>query len=101
MTIEFDDNGKFFTNYISKDPLPVIIQTKIHRIHGNIHIRPDQRLKDQLDETEKFVAVTDAFIYSVDGQVLYQTRFLALRCDEIIWVVPQKEITESLKEFDK
>ena len=45
MTIEFDDNGKFFTDIISKNPIPVTIQTVTHRIHGNIHIREDRRLK--------------------------------------------------------
>ncbi len=30
MTIEFDDNGKFFTDIISKTPMPVLIQTLSH-----------------------------------------------------------------------
>ena len=75
MTIEFDDNGKFFTNIISKTPVPVMIQTVTHRIHGKIHISQDQRLKDELDLPEKFIAVTDAVIYSPDGQVLTRPAF--------------------------
>ncbi len=71
MTIEFDDNGKFFTDIVSKIPIPVLIQTVTHRIHGNIHVTRDHRLKDELDLPEKFVAVTDAIIYSPDEQVLY------------------------------
>ena len=97
MTIEFDDNGKFFTDIISKTPIPAMIQTVTQRIHGNIHIAQDRRLKDELDLSEKFIAVTDAVIYLPDGQVLYQAGFLAVQRDQIVWVVPDSEIKDSSK----
>jgi hypothetical protein len=97
MTIEFDDNGKFFTDIISKTPISAMIQTLTHRIHGNIHIAQDRRLKDELDLPEKFIAVTDAVIYLPDGQILYQAGFLAVQRDQIVWVVPDSEMKESLK----
>ena len=97
MTIEFDDNGKFFTNIVSKNPVPAMIQTVTHRIHGNIHVSQDRRIKDELDLPEKFIAVTDAVIYSSDGQVLYQAGFLAVQRDEIVWVLPDSEINDSSK----
>jgi hypothetical protein len=97
MTIEFDDNGKFFTNIIPKTPIAALIQTVSHRIHGNIHVAQDRRIKDELDLPEKFIAVTDAIIYSSDGQVLYQANFLAVQRDEIVWVVPDSEISDSSK----
>ena len=101
MTIEFDDNGKFFTDIISKIPTPVMIQTVTHRIHGNIHVCQDRRLKDELNLPERFIAVTDAVIYLPDGQVLYQANFLALQRDEIIWVIPDSEIADPSKETSK
>jgi hypothetical protein len=101
MTIEFDDNGKFFTDIISKTPIPAMIQTVTHRIHGNIHIAQDRRLKDELDLPEKFIAVTDAVIYFPDGQVLYQTSFLAVQRDQIVWVVPDSEVKDSSKGNEK
>ena len=101
MTIEFDDNGKFFTDIISKTPIPAMIQTVTHRIHGNIHIAQDRRLKDELDLTEKFIAVTDAVIYLPDGQVLYQAGFLAVQRDQIVWVVPDSEVKDSSKGNEK
>jgi hypothetical protein len=94
MTIEYDDNGKFFTDIVSKTPVPVIIQTVTHRIHGNIHVSRDKRLKDELDLPDKFVAITDAVIYSPDDRVLYQARFLAVQRGEIIWVIPESEISD-------
>lgn len=94
MTIEYDDNGKFFTDVISKTPVAVMIQTVTHRIHGNIHVARDRRLKDELDLPEKFVAITDATIYSlINGSVLYQIGFLAIQRNEIIWIFPDSEIT--------
>lgn len=101
MTIEFDDNGKFFTDIISKSPVPVMIQTVIHRIHGNIHIGQGRRLKDELDLPDKFIAVTDASIFLPDGQVLYQANFLAVKRDEIIWVFPDSEIAGQSNGSDK
>lgn len=97
MTIEFDDKGKFFTDIVSKIPIPALIQTVTHRIHGNIHVTRDRRLKDELDSPEKFLAVTDAMIYSTDEQVLFQTRFMAVQRNEIIWVIPDSEISDPSK----
>ena len=94
MTIEFDDNGKFYTDIISKTPIPVLIQTTSHRIHGNIHITQDRRLKDELDLPEKFMAVTDAVVYSPDGQILHKAGFMAVLRDEIVWVIPDSEIKD-------
>jgi hypothetical protein len=101
MTIEFDDNGKFFTDIISKSPVPVMIQTVIHRIHGNIHIGEGRRLKDELDLPDKFVAVTDASIFLPDGQVLYLANFLAVKRDGILWVLPDSEISGRSNGNDK
>jgi hypothetical protein len=94
MTIEYDDNGKFYTDVISKTPIAVMIQTVSHRILGNIHVSRERRLKDELDLAEKFVAVTDAVIYSPDNQILYSAKFLAVQRAEIVWVMPVNEITD-------
>jgi len=94
MVTEFDEKGKFFTRVITKRPVPVMIQTTTHRIRGNVHVRPDERLKDELDQTGAFLAVTDASIYDATGQTLcLQTRFLALQVQQIVWIVPVDEIS--------
>jgi hypothetical protein len=97
MTIDFDDNGKFFTDVVTKTPVPVMIQTHIQRIHGNIHVSQGHRLKDELDLSEKFIAITDAVIYLPDGQVLYQANFLAVERDKIVWVMPDNEVADLSK----
>jgi hypothetical protein len=95
MTIEFDDKGKIFTEVVSKVSIPAVVQTTEHLIRGNVHVRRDERLKDELDRDELFLAITDASIIGTDGQTLYQTRFLAVRRAQIVWVMPAHEAEES------
>jgi hypothetical protein len=87
MTIEFDDKGKFYTDVITKVVIPATIVTIAHRITGLIHVRPEQRMKDELDKDEKFMAVTDATVYSMQGEILQKCDFLAIQRSQIIYVV--------------
>ncbi|MFZ5908683.1 MAG: hypothetical protein ACOYYU_01555 [Chloroflexota bacterium] len=88
MTIEYDDKGKYFTDVVTKVAIPALVQTTQHLIRGNVHVRRDERLKDELDRDELFLAMTDASILGGDGQVLHQVRFLAVRRAQIVWVTP-------------
>lgn len=89
MATEFDEKGKMFTGIVTKRPVYATLQTTRHLMRGNIHVRRDQRIKDELDLDDKFVAVTDASILGEDGQVLYQAPFLAINRAHIIWVMPE------------
>lgn len=93
MSIRFDEKGKFFTDVVSKDAIPVVIQTTTNRVLGNIHIRPGERLKDAINQMEVFFAVTEASILNPAGQQLYHTEFLAIHRDHIVWIFPQDEQT--------
>jgi hypothetical protein len=86
-----DEKGKIFTEVVTKIPIPVIMQTTTHRLSGNIHIRPDQRLKDELDCAEPFLAVTDVNILDADGKTVRRSDFVAVRRDQIVWVMPEDE----------
>lgn len=99
MSIEFNDRGKYFTDIISKTAIPAIIQTSTHRIEGFIHIRLDERVKDELDRHEMFLAVTGAQIFGADGSVLYQADFMTVSRGQIVWVIPQ-ENTEKTDESE-
>ena len=94
MTIEFDEKGKIYTNVVTKIPVPSVIQTTSHMIRGQVHVLHDQRLKDELDQDEPFLAVTDANILDVDGQILFHTPFLAVRRSHIIWIMPVEPAEE-------
>jgi hypothetical protein len=92
MVTQYDDKGKIFTNVISKKPVGVEIQTVKSRIHGTIHVRPSERVIDELNHTPTFVAVTDADVLNDDGTVAYSCNFLVLNSDQIVWIVPDEEL---------
>ena len=89
MSFEYDEKGKIFTDIVSKISVPATIQTTTHLIRGYLHVRRDQRIKDELDANESFLALTDASVLGADGQTLFQTPFLAVRRSHIIWVLPE------------
>jgi hypothetical protein len=91
MTIEYDDKGKIFTDIVSKAAIPATVQTTTHLMRGHIHVRRDQRIKDELDINEKFLALTDVSVLGADGQTLFQAPFLAVRRSHIVWVMPEQD----------
>jgi hypothetical protein len=94
MSFEYDEKGKIFTEVVSKIAIHATIQTTTHLMHGRIHVRRDQRIIDELDLAENFLAVTDVSVLGTDGQVLFQAPFLALRRSHIVWVIPEQKSSE-------
>ncbi len=91
MTIEYDESGKYFTNVIKKKPTEVYIQTTAQLIHGIIHLKPDNRIKDEIDE-QVSLAITDATVYGNEGTVIFRSHFLAVNKTQIIWVIPCEDM---------
>jgi len=91
MTIRFDEKGKFFTDVVSKEAVPVTIQTLTHRVHGRIHLRPGERMKDEINQSELFLAVTEATIYDFSGKILAQGEFLAINREHVVWILPDDQ----------
>lgn len=96
MTIEYDDKGKIFTEIVSKISVNATLQTTTHMLKGRIHIHRDQRVKDELDLNEKFLALTDVTVLGADGQTLFHAPFLAVHRAHIIWVLPEQKTGEEL-----
>jgi hypothetical protein len=92
MVTQFDDKGKIFTNIISKRPVQSVVQTEKQQIIGKIHVTPSERLKDELNGSEQFIAITDAVIYDLDGVELYRCNFLTLNRNYVIWVIPEEDL---------
>ncbi len=92
MCTEYDEKGKYFTNIITKEAVAAKIQTVTHLVEGEIHVRHDQRLKDEMDLAEPFLAVTNATLYTSDGQVFLRTNFIAIRREQIVWVATSDDI---------
>ena len=92
MTMRVDAKGKIFTDIVHKERIPSLIQTLSNLIHGDIFLRPDQRVKDELNNNqEKFIAVTEAEIYDASGKVAYRSPFLTLNKDHIVWIRPDEQ----------
>ncbi len=99
MTIEYDEKGKFYTDIVKKLPVPVVIQTATHLMRGLVHVRDGERLKNELERDEMFLAVTSASVYSADDKVLFKAPFMAVLRAQIIWIMPvdeedQKDLSE-------
>jgi len=96
MSVRVDAKGKIFTDVIHKDQVPALIQTRTNLIHGHIFLRSGVRLKDDFNNNaDQFIAVTDAQVFSANGQVLTQARFLTVNKAHIIWVRPEDPAEDS------
>jgi hypothetical protein len=91
MEIQYDEKGKIFTDMVPKIPLQAVIQTTAQLVRGKVHVREGERLKDELDRDELFLAVTDASILTADGREQFQAPFLAVQRSQIVWVFPEEE----------
>ena len=93
---EYDERGKIFTRVINKIPVNVVIQTTTQLIYGKIHVRPEERLSDELNREGNFLPVTNIVIYGSEGQILYEANFLLITRAQIIWILPTAELIEQL-----
>ena len=91
MSIEYDEKGKIFTDVVSKTAIHATIQTTTHLLQGYIHVRRDQRIKDELDRDKDFLALTDVSVLGSNGQSLFRAPFLAVRRSHIVWVMPEEK----------
>lgn len=92
MVIQYDDKGKIFTSVIAKKSKKVLIQTQSHLISGTVFYRPDDRLIDELNKTDIFLAVTEAKILDENKNALFESNFLTVNVNQIIWILPYEEL---------
>jgi len=98
MSIEFDEKGKYYTDIITKLPVSAVIQTSTHLVRGFVHVRQGERLKNELERDEEFLAVTEASVVGADDKVIFIAPFLAVRRSQIVWVMPADDKTEDMRE---
>jgi len=94
MVIRYDEKGKIFTEVVTKEDLPVLLMTRTQRIEGCVHVRANSRLKDALNNSERFIAVTSARVFNDQGDLQYECEFLAVNLEEVVWVTPLHAILE-------
>jgi len=96
MNLRFDEKGKYYTTHVSKQKVYVRIMAQGLLISGVMYLLPDNRVKDELNNGERFVAITDARVRQPGSDVLLSSsETLILNKDQIVWVVPNDASDES------
>jgi hypothetical protein len=93
MVTQYDDKGKIFTQVISKRPVTVVVQTSQQRIQGTMHVRLSERTIDELNQSPKFLALTDGEVFDAAGNALYTFSFMSVNIDQVVWVIPADDLT--------
>jgi len=91
MDYRVDPKGKIFTTHITKRNQAVTVCIGDLIIQGVVHLTPDNRLKDELNSTEKFIAITHAQVFQMGGEKpMYETPTLIVNKEQINWVLPKE-----------
>ena len=80
--------------YVKKEAVPCIVMTTTHLIEGLIHKRVVFRFMDELLKDDPFLAVTNATVHKSGNGRSYETNFLVLRKDQIVWMIPSEATAE-------
>jgi len=66
----------------------VILQTSSNRIKASIHLRERERIKDALNTSDDFIALTGVKVFDEMGlSLLYETPFMAINRNQLVWVI--------------
>lgn len=87
----FDEKGSKFSDIITKISIPATVQTLTHRIQGNLHIREWERIRDALNKEERFIAITEATVFNLKGEVMLHAPFMMVNQEHVVWAVPEDQ----------
>lgn len=73
-----------------EDRTKVTILTGMYRIKGYIHLFPNSRVTDYMNESKDFIAVTSAEVWEVEGRQVLTTPFINVSRDHIQIVTPEQ-----------
>ncbi len=95
MNYRIDPKGKVFTTHVTKRSLAVILSLGNSIIHGMVYLMADNRLKDELNEGEQFIAVTDAQVYQPGSETpIYESPTLIVNKQQIGWIFPKEPVVQ-------
>jgi hypothetical protein len=89
-SLRVDQKGKYFSLRVPKDALHTIAHTAGMVIAGYMYLRPDRRMKDELNESRlRFLPFTEARVFAVAGtEPLYHASFLLISYDRLAALSP-------------
>jgi hypothetical protein len=86
-----DAKGKFYTPRVTKSSVPIIARVADTIIKGKMNLMPDNRLKDELDSDEAFVAITEAEVLDAHTErVLFRVEVVIVNKQSIAWIFPRE-----------
>jgi hypothetical protein len=90
MNLRIDEKGKYYTPHVTKNTVVTVIRTADQLIVGQVHVRPERRLKDELsDDPSRFLPVTSARVYDAAGTtLLYESGLLLVAYRHIVMISP-------------
>jgi hypothetical protein len=91
MITRIDSNGKIFTDRVRKERVACIIQTITQRIRGEAFKTTENRMLDDLNGGEQFIALTAAEILGSGDEVLARAEFMVINKQHIVWVLPAED----------
>ncbi len=91
-----DDKAALFTNHVTKESIAVLLRTPDQLIVGQLHARPQKRLKDEMNHvSDRFVALTAARVYDAAGtRMLYEASFVLLSNAHIVSITPLSAVEQ-------
>ena len=66
---------------------PVVVWTTLHRIEGELPLPPTARISDRLNQGRDFVPITNARVYTLEGQFLYEAPVALLNRQQVVMML--------------
>ncbi len=89
MDTRVDAKGKYYTQHVNKRMIPVTARIQDTIVHGTVHLTLDNRLKDELNAEDNFIAITDAQVVDARTEcTLFETAVLIVNKHHLLWVFP-------------
>jgi hypothetical protein len=66
---------------------PVVVWTLLHRIDGELPLPPTARISDRLNQARDFLPITNARVYTLDGQFLYEAPVALLNRQQVVMML--------------
>lgn len=92
MQTQVDEKGKYYTDHVTKRGMSVVAAMRGAVVRGVVHLALDNRLKDEMNNAERFIAITKAQVWDADeNRLQYQADVLIVNKEQIVWIFPTPE----------
>jgi hypothetical protein len=85
-----------FSAHVAKESIAAVVRTADQLIVGQLHARPQKRLKDEMNHvSDRFIAITDARVFDAAGtRLLFETGFILVSNAHIVSIAPVSAVSQ-------